>query len=172
RVHGEALPRALDPARRAGGPPRGRLRPHGLAGGGRAGAQIATGPGGERRVKSALRVLRLSARASGRKPPGARPISSWRFPMKIVLAVLVLAALAQGVRPAHAAVGDIVALVRADRLAPGPGLDAGTSRRLVPDAHLDATLTSLGYARVSALGAATDNGLQPMRLVRLSPTEG
>ena len=94
--------------------------------------------------------------------------------MKTVLAasVLALATLAAGIPPAHAAVGDIVALVRAERLAPGAGLDAAASHRLVPDAHLASTLTGLGFARVTALGAETNNGLQPLRLVRLSPTQG
>jgi len=95
--------------------------------------------------------------------------------MKTVLApVFALAALAAGVSSAHAAVGDIVALVRAERLAPetGAGLDVGGSRRLVPDAQLSSTLAGLGFARAAALGVATNNGLQPVRLVRLSPTAG
>jgi hypothetical protein len=79
--------------------------------------------------------------------------------MKTVLAASICA-LRRARQPAIAAVGDIVALVRAERVAAnaGAGLNAGGSRRLVPDAHLATTLSGLGFAGVTALGAATDNG--------------
>ena len=92
-------------------------------------------------------------------------------PAALVLALLALAASAPS---AHAAIGDIVALVRAGSVTPetGASLNAGASRRLVPGTALAASLDGLGFARVTALGAETRNGLQPVRLVRISPALG
>jgi subtilisin family serine protease len=95
------------------------------------------------------------------------------FPAASVLAFVLLAASAPC---ALAAIGDVVALVPAASVSPegrtGGATTAAAARRLVAEPALAATLSRLGYARVTALGAPTGGAFQPMRLVRLSPTGG
>jgi subtilisin family serine protease len=98
--------------------------------------------------------------------------------MKPVLAgsLLALGVSVLGAPCSHAAIGDIVAVLRASSVRPAAPSARGTmttdeARRLAPEASLAITLSTLGYERVTALGAETGApGTQAIRLVRLSPT--
>lgn len=98
--------------------------------------------------------------------------------MKPVLAgsLLALGVSVLGAPCSHAAIGDVVAVVRASSVRPAAPSAPGTmttdeARRLAPEASLAITLSTLGYERVTALGAETGApGTQAIRLVRFSPT--
>ncbi|MEP7028771.1 MAG: S8 family serine peptidase [Candidatus Eisenbacteria bacterium] len=82
-----------------------------------------------------------------------------------------------GVRPASARVGDVVALVAADRVHPAPTAGANAlapaGRRLViADAGLSSAMTALGLDRVVALGPETSAGGPAVRLVLLNSSAG
>ena len=86
--------------------------------------------------------------------------------------VLALAALAATAVSSHAAVGDVVALVRSSSVVPASPRAAtqAEARLLLPDAAFGAALARVGMSRVTALGAPVANGIQPMQLVRISPS--
>jgi len=93
-----------------------------------------------------------------------------------VASSLVLFLCALSVHVSQAAVGDVVAVVRASSVRPAPTALRGATtqadaRQLVAEPELASRLTTLGYERVTALGAATDAATAPsVRLVLFSPT--
>ena len=76
----------------------------------------------------------------------------------------------------HAAIGDVVAVVRTSSVRPAAVSMRGATtqaeaRQLVAEPELSSRLSTLGYERVTALGAATNGTAAPsVRLVLFSPT--
>jgi subtilisin family serine protease len=95
---------------------------------------------------------------------------------QVSILALALALCAATAHRSAAAVGDVVALVRASSVRPAPAAVRGATtqadaRHLLAEPELSGRLSTLGYERVTALGAATDAAAAPsVRLVLFSPT--
>ncbi len=80
-------------------------------------------------------------------------------------------------QPAAARIGDVVALVAADRVQSLPaegvgGIASSSPRVMVADARLSGAMASLGLDKIAALGPETSAGGPAVRLVLLSSSAG